>query len=185
MNKENDFKMAQLLDGLTDKTICVYYGKIPEECNVRSAVQLKREGRYEESLTIYLDIILNKGYMLTELGRAMSKTLCAMNEYSCAFLILFSCATVKWADKIGFNPLFATMGMTKDSMPTIPTPCAEDLFDLTDCLKSVLKGDFAPLRKRTIEWSGNQNYTPIQPIEHVFQQAQNLNNANILRLGER
>lgn len=183
MNELNQAKMAQVFDGIANNSIYIYYGKIPEECDVRPAVALKREGRYEESLSYYLDIILKTKYILTELGRSMAKTLCAMNEYTPAFLMLLSCAKVKWEDKV-LNPLYAAMGISQASMPTLPTACAEDLYELTDYLKKVLKGNYNPLLQRTAEWSGNRNYVQIQSHEYVLQQAQWLSNANLLRWGE-
>ena len=134
MTIENMRKTERLYDYLPDHISSIEYGGVPDVCGglIDNAAILKRNKEYDESLSLYFDVI-SRGYLTTEILRMMAKTYCAMNEYLAAFVLLLTCERVVH----GYAP---------------------DFYILKDAIVCAKNGDTIPLFERTKEVSGQRNY---------------------------
>ena len=158
MNQKN---VSALLKYFSKDSHEIQYSGVPTACEstITHAAVLKRRGLYDESLNEYFSVI-NKGYFTTEIGRMMAKTLCAMNEYQIALIILYECAKSKWEDSVGVNPMYsAIFGNAMDKFKhTLPTASANDFYLLRDAIIEAKNGNLSPLYERTKEVSGQIDY---------------------------
>jgi len=148
MNNKTIDIFNSLYKKITDKTLSIVAGTVPNYVNsyVDKGRDYKRIEMYDEAVEMYMLAISTCGCIYTEVGRMFCKTICAMNEYTLAFVILFECAKVDidYAKKINYP---------EGNMPSVIDFCL-----LRDCVVSASKGNLKPLFNRTKEVSGNQNY---------------------------
>jgi hypothetical protein len=180
MNQSNTILICSLLDILHENKNAVVYDEIPAPCHniIYEATQLKRQKQYDAAIAKYFEAI-KLGYFTTEIGRVMCKTLCAMNEYQIAFLLLFSCANVKWRDTIRINPMYGAAGqdLLQKMGRELPTACANDFYLLRDAIHQGAKGDLKPLFERTKEVSGQKNYQNVKTNNQILLECKAISDA--------
>ena len=157
--------IIRLFDKIMKKEIDIVYGSLPNYIYtyVDNGRDYKRIAKYDEAVEMYIQAISTCGCLYTEVGRMFAKTLCAMNEYLHALIILHACASVKWEDQLSFNKtgnsvLDEAMQNYYGGKP-MPTACATDFYILRDGIVDASKGNLKPLKERTKEVSGNPNYS--------------------------
>ena len=128
------------------------------------AVEQKREGKYDESLSSYFEVINNSDETLSvDLCRGLAKTLCAANEYDAAFSLLLMC-TVYTIDTsiIGQN----------DSR--LLNSCAMDCALIAMGIKKASEGEPEMLMQRTKDISGNPSYSFAVSPDEIIEKAKGI-----------
>lgn len=169
MTFDNELECQLLIDSLKKngtqehRGISDYTEKMKPELfeKMKHAVQLKRDACYEESLSLYFEIIKESGNILSsDLCRGMAKTLCAMNEYGWAFSLLLMCVA---------NTLDRTfIGQNNSKLLNASTmDCAYVALGI----KKAAEGDTRLIIQRTIDVSGDSTYHSILSPYEITEQA--------------
>ena len=171
MNQLNQMKICNLLDIIKQNKNVIVYDNVPAPCAniIDEATRLKRNKRYDDAISKYFEAI-QLGYFTTEMGRMMCKTLCAMNEYQLAMIVLFFCASVKWEDTVKMDSMYgAVLGqdVLKQFEHEVPTACANDFYILRDAIILAAKGDFKALFDRTKAVSGQNDYQNVKSNSQI------------------
>ena len=167
MTNRNYQLFSAIVNKIENKQLEVVFGKVPNYALdlVKKGRDYKRAGRYDEAFEAYIQAISICDCLYTELGRMFCKTLCSMNEYYYAMYLLFVCAAAKWEEstipKTG-DKLFDEMIEKRFGSTSMSTACANDFFELRDCVVKAANGDLKPLFERTKEVSGNPNYRNVK-----------------------
>ena len=169
MTFDNELECRLLIDSLkkngtqVHRSISDYTDKMEPELfeKMKKAVQLKRDACYEESLSLYFEIIKECGNTLSsDLCRGLAKTLCAMNEYGWAFSLLLMC-TAHTLDR----------SFIDQDNPRLLNACSMDCAYIALGIKKAAEGDPGLLIQRTIDVSGNKSYHSILSPDEITEQA--------------
>lgn len=143
---------------------------IRTEDAVDRALNLKRAGRYEDAILIYMGITeqtLKAGGILSPvILRSLCKSLMCINDYLSAHAILY--------------PMFLILAENKDMLDREGMYVLNNLYNdlktiYIDCMKDVLSGNLTELEKRTAAYSGNPNYCFSLPEDLIIKQFEQIN----------
>ncbi len=169
MTFDNELECQLLIDSLKKngtqehRGISDYTEKMKPELfeKMKHAVQLKRDACYEESLSLYFEIIKESGNILsTDLCRGMAKTLCSMNEYGWACSLLLMCVAYT------LDTSFIGQNNTR-----LLNECSMDCAYVALGIKKAAEGDTRLIIQRTIDVSGDSTYHSILSPYEITEQA--------------
>lgn len=179
MNASNQVQIRKLSDSIVNGTTPVIFGEWPSDYGniCQNALDLKRAHQYDDSLAAYIYVIRASGKMMTEVGRSMAKTLCAMNDFVDSILFFYFSANAKWeatvcapAELYGINPEFA-----KSLEQSMPTAAAANFFDIRSCIKQAANGNVDPLIDLAKGMSGNEaTYRLIKNRYEIINESQEI-----------
>ncbi len=130
----------------------------------KKAAELKRQGRYEESVESYVGLIEKCSRLVSShIGRGLVKSLCALNEYSAAIHLIFLC----FGDTV--SPWFSE---TDDL--SLMNASAQDCAYLAKGIMNASNGNPELLMKRTIDVSGGNDYTFFVSREEIIEESKRI-----------
>ena len=160
MNRETDSQIAWLFNGIGSRKIKVEFGTWPDAYDgaTGTALSLKRQHCYDESMLYYMSVVKNLGYLPTELGRSMAKVLTAMQEYYAALIMFYICAGARWTAPVKAPAYLYTSSpdLAKSLETEMPTSSAANFYDLRDALKEAARGKLSEAKKLSASMSGSE-----------------------------